>query len=98
MPNNKRSLHDQVDQAHSYHRPEHQETMDTMGEIRSLFAELGHELVESCPISRELSIALHHLDDANMYAIAALERHEPDPDVPGPNTTSHPLPEQVESA
>lgn len=89
---NKVDLHDQVDRSHSYHRPEFQETMDAMGELREGFRQLGHQLVDMCPFSRELSLALTNLDDANMWAIAALARHEPD-DGMAPNTTSHPKPD-----
>lgn len=87
----KESLHAQVENTHGYHRPEYQETMDTMGMLRGMFKALGHTLVDSCPASRELSLALTNLDECNMWAIAALARHEPDLQSHAPNTTSHPL-------
>lgn len=93
MPNynDAEKLHEQVERTHGYHRPEFQETMDAMGEIRNACKALGHLLVDKCPISRELSLALTSLDDVNMKAIAALARFEPEGE--RPNVTSHPLPE-----
>lgn len=90
----KDQLHEQVDRTHSYHRPEFQETMDAMGQIRDTCKALGHQLVDTCPISRELSLALTKLDDVNMYAIAALARFEPD-EGKSPNTISHPNPRSL---
>lgn len=86
----KAKLHEQVDRTHSYHRPDFQDTMDAMGQIRDKCKELGHLLVDVCPISRELSLALTCLDDVNMKAIAALARFEPKG--VAANVTSHPLP------
>jgi len=81
-------LHDQVDRTHSYHRPNYQETMDKMAHLRGQFLNLAHEIVDLCPLSRELSLALTHMDYANMMAIASLARFEPDGK--SPNVTSHP--------
>lgn len=83
------AAHNQVQQSHSYHRPNFQETMDTMGFLREHFRSLGHHIVDKVPASRERSLALTALDEANMWAIAALARHEPEGEEP--NTTSHPL-------
>lgn len=91
MPLSKDDLHDQVDMAHKYHRPKYQETMEAMGEIREAFLITGHTIINNCPISRELSLALTELDNACMHAIAALARHEPIGQ--SSNVTSHPLPE-----
>ncbi len=77
MAFDKESLHAQVENTHAYHRPNYQETMDKMGMLRGMFLTLGHTLVDECPASRELSIALTKLDECNMAAIAALARHEP---------------------
>lgn len=82
------AAHKQVDEAHAYHRPNFQETMDRMGALREEFRSLGHLIVDTCPASRERSVALTAIDKANMYAIAALARHEPEGEAP--NTTSHP--------
>lgn len=84
------SQHDQVEQTFAYHRPEYQETMDEMGALRGHFKAMGHHIVDACPDSRERSLALSRLDEACMYSIAALARHEPVPVSQEPNTTSHP--------
>lgn len=91
MTFDKESMYQQVEHTHSYHRPQHQETMDKMGWLRDQFKSVGHSVVDLCPSSREASLALTHLDQANMWAIAALARHEETPkDGGSPNTTSHP--------
>lgn len=87
----KASLHKQVDDTHSYHRPKYQETMDMMEQIREATRSVGHLMVDLCPVSSELSLALTANDDACKHAIAALARHEEEPFGGGtPNTTSHP--------
>lgn len=90
----KESLHEQVDRTHDYHRPGYQETMDNMAQIRQLCKKLGHRMIDLCPISRELSTALTELDYVGMLAIAALARHEEEPEGGGtPNATSNPSPD-----
>lgn len=78
QPDPKADLYEQVKRTHGYHRPNFQETMDAMGELRNLFENLGSNIVNKCPRSRELSLALSYLDIANMFAIAALARFEPE--------------------
>lgn len=87
---NDEAAHAQVDKSHSYHRPRYGETMDAMGYLRNLHAEVGHAIVNTVPASQERSLALTALDECNMWAIAGLARHEPQGEEP--NTTSHPLP------
>lgn len=94
MTTTKEQLHEQVTRTHSYHRPEYQETMDLMGAIRERCDDLGHFIIDNCPVSRELSLALTSLDDVNMRAIAALARFEPEPHSTFPNVTSHPPKEE----
>lgn len=84
----KSTLKAQIELSHAYHRPEFQETMDAMGVLRDAFWVTANEVVERCPVSREMSLALTHLDEANMWAIAALARHEPKG--VAANITSHP--------
>lgn len=84
----KDQLHAQVDATHRYARPEYQETMDAMSDLRDAFNALAHAVVNLCPVSREQSLALTKLDEANMFAIASLARHEPKGEKP--NVTSHP--------
>lgn len=49
--------------------------------IRARFKELAFLLLEQCPPSRELSVALTSLQDANMWANAAIAIHEDKPEV-----------------
>lgn len=46
-------------------------------EIRSTFLAVAMGLQQNCPASRELSLALTHLEQANLYANAAIARREP---------------------
>lgn len=78
QPDPKADLYEQVKRTHGYHRPNFQETMDAMGELRNLFENLAVNVVRKCPKSREMSLALTYLDIANMFAIAALARFEPE--------------------
>lgn len=84
----KEQLHAQVEHNHSYHRPDYQDTMDAMAALRQTFKNASHLAIEVCPLGRELSVALTHLEDASMWAIAALARNEPIGT--RPNVTSHP--------
>ena len=45
--------------------------------IRSEARKLANALTNECPSSRELSLALTHLDQAVMFANAAIARNEP---------------------
>lgn len=44
--------------------------------IRNLCLDIALRLNELCPDSRELSLALTHLEQANFYANAAIARNE----------------------
>ena len=44
--------------------------------IRSKAHQLAFDLVNMCPDSRELSLAITHLEDAVMWANAAIARRE----------------------
>lgn len=44
--------------------------------IRNLCLDIALRLNELCPDSRELSLALTHLEETGFYAIAAIARNE----------------------
>lgn len=63
-----------------YHRPELQETQRRMEEVREaarIFAEKVWVATEGTPCPREQAMAFRAIEDATMYAIAGLARHEP---------------------
>ena len=45
-------------------------------QVRNLAMAYAHKLAELCPESRELSLALTHLETAVMFANAAIARNE----------------------
>jgi hypothetical protein len=45
-------------------------------EIRSLAFDLAKRLHQLCPDSRELSLAVTHLEDAVFWSVAAIVRHD----------------------
>jgi len=65
----------QIEAAFTYHRP-HGDQPERYGKLRDAFKELAYEIVENCPNSRERSLALTHLEDANMWANASIARSE----------------------
>lgn len=44
--------------------------------IRDLAGQLAELVAKECPNSREMNLALGHLDAVVMFAIAAIARHE----------------------
>jgi hypothetical protein len=59
----------------TYHPPFGTQT-ERYEEIRNTAREFALRLEELCPDSRELSLALTHLDEVVMFANAAIARHE----------------------
>lgn len=61
--------------AFTYHAPKDGQA-DKYTEIRELFLALSVRLHALAPESRELSVAMTHLETANMWANAAIARNE----------------------
>jgi hypothetical protein len=59
----------------TYHAPKGDQT-ERYGYIRNGFAALAFMLDDKCPDSRELSLAMTHLEQACMWANAAIARNE----------------------
>lgn len=71
-------LHDQVDLTLTnkpFVRKELKPRLDSISEDLRI---AGHSIVELCPPSRELSIALTKLQEARMFAVAAIALHQED--------------------
>lgn len=66
----------------AYHRPVLQDTQDFMGEIRvaaDAFLTAIGDATRDTEMGRERAMAFTAVEDAVMYAIAGLARHEPEP-------------------
>lgn len=65
----------EIENRFTYHPPFGTQT-ERYEEIRNTAREIGLRLEELCPDSRELSLALNHLDQMVMFANAAIARNE----------------------
>ena len=68
-------LKGQIDRSFTYHAPQGDQA-DRYGAIRAAGRELACLLALYCPESRELSLAMTHLEDTVMWANAAIARNE----------------------
>jgi hypothetical protein len=73
MNEKKEELRARVDRDFTYHPPTTAQVA-VYEEIRDQGKIFAHLLVDLCPISRELSLALTHLEQAVMWANAAVAR------------------------
>ena len=60
----------------AYHKPSTEDVVSKHARIRMVCGDLAGELLKTCPESRELALALTHLDEVCMYANAAVARHQ----------------------
>jgi len=67
----------QIENAFVYHSPNQDQT-DRYIRLRDKAKELAHLIDESCPGSREKSLALTKLEESIMWANAAIARNEKD--------------------
>lgn len=59
-----------------YHQPSYA-TAEAMAVLRGRFKDLLDDLLHHCPDSRERSLAITHLEDAQMRAIQAMALYSP---------------------
>lgn len=59
-----------------HHPPKDARLAEVFQHIRSTFIEAAEEIILVCPGSRELSMSLTAIEDASMYAIAAVARYQ----------------------
>lgn len=67
------SKKDQIEKAFTYHPPKPGQP-EVYGEIRQEAKEFAFTLLALCPESRELSVALTHLEEVVMWANASIAR------------------------
>lgn len=68
----KSQLHRQVSISLTNHPIQHEELSELMDSLSEKLRNVGHAMVEYCPPGRELSLALTKLQEARMFAIAAI--------------------------
>lgn len=68
----KEKLHEQVNQALTNHPPVNPLMGPSLDAISLALRDVGHIIVEHCPESRELSLALTYLQQTRMFAVAAI--------------------------
>lgn len=72
----KKELHDRVDWDLTNHPPATDMLKMKMERVRADFRAAGHSAIDHAPEGRELSLALTALEQACMYTIAAMARHQ----------------------
>ncbi len=65
----------QIENAFTYHAPKGDQA-ERYTALREKGKELALLMVETCPVSRELSLALTNLEDSIMWANASIARNE----------------------
>lgn len=68
-------LKQRVRHNHAHHPPKNDDVVSRHEFIRQITADLGENLIDTCPISRELSMALTHLEEVMTWANAAVARN-----------------------
>lgn len=76
MDDPKDALRKRIENDFIYHQPNSNEVIEAHEFIRKEAKHLAHELVEHCPYSRELSLALTSLEETMMWANAAIARNQ----------------------
>jgi hypothetical protein len=71
-----RSLHERIDHDLTNHAPAGPEVIARFERLREVAKELGHSIAAECPASREQSLALTHLEQTVMWAVAAIARNQ----------------------
>jgi len=72
----KEELFARIEENHKHHPPPDQNRIDNHQRVRQVTAECANALVEICPVSRELFLALTAMEEALMWANAALARND----------------------
>jgi hypothetical protein len=60
----------------AYHRPKSEEIAKTHAAVREMCLEVAEDFNHILPDSREKSLAMTHLEEAMMWANAAIARHQ----------------------
>lgn len=72
----KAELQVRITHNHAHHPPKNQVTVSAHELVREITADCASELLDICPVGRELSIALTKLEEVMFWANAAIARDE----------------------
>lgn len=72
----KQELKDRVKNNHRHHPPKTEERISKHEFVRQVTMDCANNLIDVCPLSRELSLALTAMEEAMMWANAAIARDE----------------------
>lgn len=72
-----------IAKTYAYHKPS-EKGLETIQKLRAEFSALDSLLRETCPISRELSVALTNLETTAMWAIKSVVCNDPGSEVDQP--------------
>jgi hypothetical protein len=82
LPGMTKVTNEELSNNHGYHQPVTDVTRRQHERVRELTLNVAKELNAICPASRQLSCALTKLEEARMWANAAIACNEPDISVP----------------
>lgn len=68
--------HPVIDKTFAFHKPS-EESLKRITTLRESFSALGRMIADTCPASRERSVALTELETAAMWAIKAVVSNDP---------------------
>ncbi len=76
MADSTADLHARIDHNLTNHPPVDGLIVELFEELRAQAKTFGHLIVDDCPPSRERSLALTHLEQAVMWAVASIARDQ----------------------
>jgi hypothetical protein len=66
-----------IDKPYAYHKPS-QKGLYQINQLREAFSEMAELIKDTCPESRERSVAITNLETTAMWAIKAVVFNDPD--------------------
>lgn len=69
--------HELLDHNLTNHAPSGPDVIQRFEHIREHAKALGHAIIDTCPDSREKSLALTQLEQTVMWAVASIARNQP---------------------
>lgn len=78
MSDPRQALHDRVSNDYAARPPRDAEVKALIDTVAADIEHVAHKLIDSCPLGRELSLALTDLESAKRNAVAAIVLHQDD--------------------
>lgn len=76
MAETRAELHQRLEHDLTLHPPQNEEVIRRFELLRAAAKEYGHLVIDLCPIGRDLSMFITHMEDASQAAIAAIARNQ----------------------